>query len=193
MSASVCSLVEWSQEVKRRSPSRLLALLPVLVIRRELSGAPETPTAVGHTRAPAAISLSPLLMELPRELVMDVLCLLFSKLPNTLASFPPRGWNNTSGCDERLSRIRTREDRVGGGSDLRNTPSASRFLSGSEVIPPSADEGAGPGLRTLIAAGHILVTQTNFPSPPSGVFLKGVSGLQSPGPTVWRPRESRSA
>lgn len=87
VSASVCSLAEWSQEVKRRSPSRLLALLPVLVIGRELSGAPETPTAVGHTRAPAAISLSPLLMELSRELVMNILCLLFSKLP---PAFPRR-------------------------------------------------------------------------------------------------------
>lgn len=122
MSASVCSLAKWSQEIKRRSPSRLLALLPIFVIGRELSGAPETPTAVGHTRARAAISLSPLLMELPRELVMDILCLLFSKLQNTLASFPLRGWNNTSGCDERLSRIRTREYGWEGAATLETLP-----------------------------------------------------------------------
>lgn len=130
----MCSLAEWSQEIKRRSPSRLLALLPILVIGRELSGAPETPTAVGHTRAPAAISLSPLPMELSRELVMDIL----SAFLQITASFPLRGWNNTSSCDERLSKIRTRENTGWEGAATLETPPRPRVSSVGLLMRPQA-------------------------------------------------------
>lgn len=70
--------------------------------------------------------------------------------------------------------------------------------SGLEVTCSHVDEARrplseNPEKGTVVSAGHVLEIKANFSSLPPWSSLKFVSGLQSPGPTVWRPRESLSS